>query len=347
VKTIAEIQQQEGIPAKQACQAAGVPYSTFRRWETRLDAGLIPVCEPGPKPTGPLELDQLMEYIRRLHHGRRRTQGTGELYEEFRDGISRRDLQKLVAQVRDSENEARDLLVRHFEWNHPGYIWATDTTEVVVGGKKHYVQTIRDLASRYTIAPCLDHVPTDEEVAQILEKQFRRHGAPLFLKRDNGSNENGPAVKRVLAKWLVIPINSPVAYPQYNGGGERAQDEIQKGLAALAIPFPCHPAHAAAYVGLVAHELNHNPRSCLEERCSCELFHHGKRRDIVTRRQRKEVAEELARCAVVILAEIEAPTERQTQKAWRLAVEEWLLKNGQIKEKNLDVLPSFLSQKSS
>jgi hypothetical protein len=67
----------------------------------------------------------------------------------------------------------------------------------------------------------------------------------------------------------------------------------------------------------------------------------------MTRRQRKEVAEELARDAVVILAEIEAPTKRQTQKAWRLAVEEWLLKNGQIKEKNLDVLPSCPIQKSS
>jgi hypothetical protein len=59
------------------------------------------------------------------------------------------------------------------------------------------------------------------------------------------------------------------------------------------------------------------------------------------------VAEELARCAVVILAEIEAPSEWQTQKAWRLAIEEWLLKNGQIKEENQDVLPSCQIKKFS
>ena len=42
-----------------------------------------------------------------------------------------------------------------------------------------------------------------------LAKLFRRHGAPLFLKRDNGSPLNHAAVNAVLAEFGVIPLNSP------------------------------------------------------------------------------------------------------------------------------------------
>ena len=346
MKIIAEIQQHEGIPAKQACQAAGVPYSTHKRWKACLAAGLPPVREPGPKPTGPLDMGQLEDRIRELSHGYRRTHGTGALYEEFRDGISRRDFQKIVAEVRDEENDAKAEATRHLEWNLAGSAWATDTTEVVVGGEKHYVQTTRDLASRYTFAPHTDHVPTDEEVAQMLEAQVHQYTPPLFFKRDNGGNENGPAVASILADWIIIPINSPVAYPKYNGAVERAQDEIQKGLAAANIP-QCDPVHVAAHIGQVTHDLNHNPRASLKGKCSCEVFHTGPQCDIVTRRQRKEVAEELIRLTAIVLAEIEAPTKRQEQKAWRLVVEEWLIQNGYVTEKTKDVLPSSHVQKSS
>ena len=347
VKILTTIQQQERIPAAQACLAAGVPYATHKRWKALMDAGLPPVGKPGPGPVEPLDEAALMENIRELSHGLKRTHGTGELYDEWRPAISRRDLQARVQSVRDEVNAARAESTRHLEWNRPGSVWATDTTEVLLGGQKHYIQTIRDLASRYTMAPHTDHVPTDEEIARMLEDQFHRYGAPLFLKRDNGANENGPAVARVLAEWRVLPINSPVAYPQYNGAVERAQDEIQDGLAAALIPAPCPPAHAAAHVGRVAHDLNHKHRASLKEMCACELFHPGHRRVIVTRRQRKEVADQLMKQAALILVEIEAPTSRQVQKAWRLVVEDWLLQNGYVTEITRDVSPCSLPQKGS
>ena len=347
VNTIEHIQQEERIPAIQACLAAGVPYATHKRWKARVLAGLPPVGKPGPCPVGPLDEDTLLEQIRALAHGFKRTHGTGKLYATWRPGISRRDLQVRVKVVRDEENAARAETTRHLEWIRPGSVWATDTTEVAVGGQKYHIQTVRDLASRYTLTPHTSHVPTDEENARMLEDQFRRYGAPLFLKRDNGSNENGPAIARVLAAWGIIPINSPVAYPQYNGAVERAQDEIQDALAADLIPAPCLPAHAAAHLGRVAHDLNHRRRASLRGRCACELFHPNRRHAIVTRGQRKEVAEELMQDAAVILAEVEVPTRRQAQKAWRLVVEDWLLNNGYVVEKTKAVSPSSSPQKGS
>ncbi|MDD4061494.1 MAG: hypothetical protein PHW08_12445 [Kiritimatiellae bacterium] len=72
----------------------------------------------------------------------------------------------------------------------------------------------------------------------------------------------------MLDAWCVMPLNSPVAYPQYNGAVEHAQDELQSLLAQAAIPSPCPPEHAAAHIGRAAHEINHNRRASLKGKCS-------------------------------------------------------------------------------
>jgi len=44
------------------------------------------------------------------------------------------------------------------------------------------------------------------DVAGYLRALFDQHGAPLFLKRDNGSIFNHRAVDAVLAEHCVIPL---------------------------------------------------------------------------------------------------------------------------------------------
>ena len=67
-------------------------------------------------------------------------------------------------------------------------------------------------------------------MAVRLEQLFLRHGPPLVLKRDNGSNLNHQAVDEVLTRYLVIPLNSPPHYPPYNGGMECAVRELKTPL---------------------------------------------------------------------------------------------------------------------
>ena len=341
MENIKHIQSIEQVSAAQVVQAAEIPPTTYRRWKKNLAVGQPAIHEPGPKPTGPLDMEVLMDEIHALAHGRERTHDTGALYKEHRDAISRRDLQELVAEVRDDINAAKDQATRHLEWHLPGSVWATDTVEIKIGNEKYYIQTIRDLASRYIITPNLSHVPTDDEVARFLADAFRKYGAPLFLKRDNGKNENGSAVAKLLADWHVIPLNSPVAYPQYNGSVERAQDEIQKELAAAVIQTPCAPEHAAAHIARTAHELNHNPRDVIGGECACIRFHNGKKRAKVTLKQREEVKRKIMEIAVGILDETGGQAKVEIQKAWRKAVEIWLLETGQVTEKTKDVLPSL------
>jgi hypothetical protein len=66
-----------------------------------------------------------------------------------------------------------------------------------------------------------------ESVAARLEQLFLGQGPPLVLKRDNRSNLNHKAVDEVLARHLVIPLNSPPHYPPYNGGMECAVRELK------------------------------------------------------------------------------------------------------------------------
>jgi hypothetical protein len=51
-------------------------------------------------------------------------------------------------------------------------------------------------------------------------------GGLLFIKRDNGSNLNSCAVNEILENWYVIPLNSPVRCPQYNGAVENAKKRL-------------------------------------------------------------------------------------------------------------------------
>jgi hypothetical protein len=71
-----------------------------------------------------------------------------------------------------------------------------------------------------------------EEISGYLTATFNRFGAPLFVKRDNGSNLNHTAVNDVLIEYFVMPVNSPVQYPPYNGAIEEAQTELKIGLEA-------------------------------------------------------------------------------------------------------------------
>jgi hypothetical protein len=90
---------------------------------------------------------------------------------------------------------------------------------------------------------------------------FAQYGAPLVLKRDNGSNLNGAAVDAVLARHCLIPLNSPPRYPPYSGGIERAQCDLKAALR----------AHGPA-TALAVHDLNHRPRRVLGGLTACQPF---------------------------------------------------------------------------
>jgi hypothetical protein len=168
-------------------------------------------------------------------------------------------------------------------------------------------------------------------IAGHLAKLMKEYGPPLFYKRDNKGNLNHPAVNEVLEENLVIPINSPLAYPEYNGSLEKTNGDRKRRVRANlggAVP-PIHVCELHARQA--AHELNHIPRACLAARTACEMLQAGRpEARLYTRRKRKDVFDWTRDTASAILAQLDGNDRRAEAKAWRLAAKMWLQANGFI-----------------
>jgi hypothetical protein len=291
----------------------------------RRDKDAPLVRQPGPQKVKPPDLDRINRDIAELSHGQDRTQGTGALYTRHESSISRRELTSMVALARHDLNTAYRQNLRRIRWNVPNVAWSMDPCEYRQQEEaKVYLNQMQDLASRYKFAPMTGEIPCGEEIAGHLAANFKRFGPPLFLKRDNGGNLNHAAVDDVLAEHFVLPVNSPVHYPPYNGAIEEAQAELKIGLSARLAYKPCPSEHLEAYAGTVEHDLNHQPRPCLNGRNSCQEYFAGRR--TFTRWERRDayVWIENAQKDMLCCEGI------QPQAAWRIAVEAWLRLKGFI-----------------
>jgi transposase InsO family protein len=320
-----QIKERTCMPYRAICEAVRLPYPSFIRWHLRRKRDTPLVRQPGPQKVKPPDFSQIHQDIAQLSHGQDRTQGTGAVYARHAYSISRRELQRMVATARHDLNTAHRQNLRRIRWNVPNVAWSMDPCEYKQQEEaKMYLNQMQDLASRYKFGPMAGNIPCGEEIAGHLAATFRRFGAPLFLKRDNGSNLNHAAVDDVLADHFVLPVNSPVHYPPYNGAIEEAQAELKTGLSAKLAYKSCPGEHLEAYAGVVEHDLNHQPRPCLNGKNSCQAYFADRR--TFTKWERRD--------AYVWIANLQKDMlccdGIQPQAAWRIAVEAWLKMKGFI-----------------
>jgi len=340
VAIVERVKQALGDPYGRVCRELAVPYSSLMRWKSRLQAGAAPVQKPGPAKVEPLDVASLHMDILRLRHGRYRSLGTGELYERYRERISRRDLQKLVEDARRELRREKDALERRIEWCVPGLVWSMDDADLRPG----HLHLVQDLGSRYKLRVLGDEVlASGERVADNMRELFCRHGAPLFMKRDNGSNLNHHAVNELLDEFWVIPLNSPRYYPPYNGGIERAQLEMQRELEVRIGDEPVDSRVFRLECEVSGHEVNHKRRRSLGGQTACAALETGRPWvRLFGRRERKEVYEEIKGLAVDIAARLGEHTDVVAETAFRYAAETWMQLNKVIRvTQNKQVLPCF------
>jgi len=310
-----------------------VPYSSVMRWRHRQRTGLPLWQCPGPKKSVPLNWAEFYPLLRQLNHGRVRTQGTGELYQRFAQAISRRQFAGLVQDHRQDQLHA----MKRIDWLRPGLAWSCDATHY---GEDQIIP-VEDLASRYRFQPLLLHRLDGRQIALHLETLFRHHGAPLFLKRDNGSPFNHRQVDEVLARFGVLPLNNPPHFPRYNGGMEKS---IRDFKAALALRQSRKSYELGLLAEVVAHELNHHPRRCLKGRTACVVFHDDTQRLRWTKRQRKTIFRLLLHEFGAMIEKTADGHQPKPATLWRVTVESWLRRQGLIairQNKTENVSPTF------
>ena len=345
VTTLTHLKRQVRWSSQRLCRFLGVPYGTFRRWQQRLAQGQLARFRPGPKKLAPLTLEELRGEVARLHHGRERSRGVGALYRRYHTQVSRRELDTLTATGRQALAKQRQAECRHITWQVPGLVWALDDAALArVRSHLLHLHQVQDLASRYKFPPWVGARVLGETVAVHLEHLFLQHGPPLVLKRDNGSNLNQHAVDALLARYLVIPLNSPPQYPPYNGGMERAVRELKPPLVEqIRASGPIPVSQVQGWAEVLAHDLNHRPRRCLAGQVACQVFQEARSAlKAYTRRKRREVFEEINDLTRRLMESRSVRTQRQAEAARRLAVETWFQSNGVITiTQNRKVLPVF------
>ena len=345
VATLTQLKRQVRWPYQRLCEYLVLPYASVRRWNHHIDRGQPALIKPGPQKVAPLELEELHVHLFRLKHGHQRSRGVGRLYRQYQDQISRRDLQALMETVRREIVQQRQAELRRITWQVPGLVWSLDNAELVgLPSHKLHLHQVQDLASRYKFTPWVGERVLGESVAARLEQLFLQQGPPLVLKRDNGSNLNHQAVDEVLARHLVIPLNSPPHYPPYNGGMEGAVREMKIPLLEKILARgPLPESQVQVWAEVLAHELNHRSRPCLHGQVACKVFHDAKpAMKVYTLRKRKETFDWINELTMTLIQVLAVHTQSQAETARRLAVETWLQRNGVITiTQNKKVLPIF------
>jgi hypothetical protein len=301
-----------------------VPYSSLMRWRRRRRRGQPLWQCPGPKKSATPDWSEFYPLLRQLKPGRLRTRGTGQLYAQMSHCLSRRQLGALVQEQRRDHLHA----MKRIHWLWSGLAWSCDATEY--GAHDTLIIPVQDLASRYRFQPLVTDQLDGCPIAVHLESLFHKHGAPLFLKRDNGSPFNHHRVDEVLARFLVLPLNNPPYYPRYNGSMEKGIREFKSALAEHQERISTVPKDLALTVELTAHELNHHLRRSLKGRTACAVFHDDAQRLRWTRSQRQTIFRLLLQEFGRMIETMPEGSRHSPATLWRVTVENWLRRQSLI-----------------
>lgn len=310
------------------CQSLHMPFSTLRRWRARYRAGSPIRRKPGPAKTGALPVAEFRSRVACLVHCPKLTHGTGKLISYFARSLSRRRIQAFVTGLRMRHNRWLRAAKLHVKWHRPNLAWAIDAMLLrsTAADPGVIVVLARDLASHYHFEPLVLRAESAFENLRWLRRLIARHGPPLFLKRDNGAPFNADIIDGFLAERCILPINSPVHRPSYNGAIEHGVGSCKRAiLDALdpAQPVPDIPG-LWPLLRAVIHLHNARPRRSLGGLTPAMAYFDHQPANW-SRSQRHEIFGWISAHAESKLeTQWETPDHHSCASAWRAAVVAWL-----------------------
>jgi transposase InsO family protein len=200
-----------------------------------------------------------------------------------------------------------------------------DDTQYGTLDAKCSVLNVRDIGAQYVMEPMVTPtLATGAMVASSLERLFRRHGAPLFMKRDNGGNLCSFEVNEVLARWMVLPLTSPPYYPKYNGAIEWSQGVLKCEMERIMNDVGGNVGDALLHAQLASHTINHRSSPVLQGRFPCHAL--AISRQLFTRNERRVIQRWIEDECETIFQNMGSNANRRA--AWRQAATRWLTSNG-------------------
>jgi len=275
--------------------------------------------------TTPEALQHLEGDCRVIVHRSKRSKNTAFLHEKYSGQVSRRDLNAKVREARQFHNAEYRKNQKHLQWRGSGIVWAMDDTEYDYNGSKVFVHNVRDIGAQYVMEPMVsEKIASGLRIAENLEKLFQAHGAPLILKRDNGSNFCNAEVNSILAKWGVIPLTSPAYCPKYNGAIEWSQGQLKEEISNIIEELNGSWNDISLHAKLASHSINHRQSPVLLGRAPCHTIATSSVRFSLS--ERKQILYWIEAEQEVILKGMDPNPDRRA--AWRQAVTRWLTSNG-------------------
>lgn len=278
------------------------------------------------------DIESLRSELASLPHGTKRTAGVKSLRMKYHNLIPRKMFRNIVKQARREYKKQLEESWENVIWNCHRMTWSMDIIEYKFKEKKFFILQTMDMTTKYKFEPIVSEgMFSGEEVAGHTAFLYAKYGAPLFQKRDNGSNLNDATMREVLSEYCVIPLNSPAYYPRYNGTMENAQGELRRELDKLIAQEAITTEEG--FIGAVhraLHSLNHKIRPILDYETSC--FNYSRNMPILySKQQRTEVYQWIKQLALDIEQNATySDRDLWFRKAWRVAAETWLLKHSFI-----------------
>lgn len=302
-----------------------VAYASVRRWRKRTASNKHPVAQPGPQITTAEALQKLEGECAELEHNAKRSKATTALHTKYRSTVSRRDIDAKVALARKNRSAEYRRGVKHLAWRGCDIVWSMDDTQYGTLDAKCSVHNVRDIGAQYVMEPMVTPtLATGAMVASNLERLFRRHGAPLFMKRDNGGNLCSHEVNEVLARWMVLPLTSPSYYPKYNGAIEWSQGQLKCEMERIMERVGGNIGDASLHAQLASHTINHRSSPVLQGRFPCHAL--ATSRQLFTRNERRVIQRWIEDECETIFQNMDPKPDRRA--AWRQAATRWLTSNG-------------------
>jgi len=205
-----------GLSTQRACALLQLHRSTFRyaahpRDETLIVARLHALAAQNPR-YGYRRMHVLLKQSEPINHKRVR-----RLWRTHRLQVPR-VVRKRLRRERPARLQAA----------YPGHIWAYDFVEdALADGRKLYILTVMDEFTREGLALDVARTTSAERVIGVLTALVAQHGAPAYLRSDNGAEFVATAVQVWLAKSGVQTLYIEPGKPWQNGKEERFNGTVR------------------------------------------------------------------------------------------------------------------------